>query len=768
MFDSLFKKLEHLPVSTICDQVAEYFTNQMIPVVTSEVASGKTMLIPAACARALADDPIDNVVYVLQPTRFLSNNAAEALWTLLGDERDLVGVKNSSRSDDDSTLHPNNRLVFTTVGYALSSGILASKHNFILDEAHETSIDLSLAKAYLHARLERGDQINLAELSATIDVANELTYWGDNAIPFTTKGTAFPVEFLHRPAFTLEAAVSELITQHQRKGILVFVSGVEEIEDAVDNISRQLFHDNVDFEIETVHGNSSGMQRRAASKDRESGVKILVGTNVLESGVSLSWVDGGVSSGDTKVMYARGNVRRLHKENLPSWRIHQQMGRVARFSPGVFILAAKDTLESRPQMAEPDIVRLPLTELVMNCTRYPDIHVRQLKFTPREQPEEGAITSAVDTLVSYGLIRENDEGAIELTADGFMVQELPLSYRAAAALCQAVKLHMVAEMLPLIAAIDMGDMRQDYRIGMYASDWRTSDIVSQVMVIAQKIYSVDKNGYNRKKIMVAADAFNVSSKKYFEYKALVQDLERKTNTRAKWECYLPIAEEDREEFDRLTKQVIFRSMIVDAYPSQRYIGVSIPVTESKGTKFRTADKSRTTTVAGVSEALFYTGTIRIVTPKARGFSDARPFAVIEQLTSFSEKDVRDLIKEFGRPALERIAAIALSESALGDFLSGKRKEEPSIFSPSSFASTIEEIYDSAGLSMAKYGTIRRSVGAMDDPFDAQKYKRNHDAYMMSGNYGTEPKRPREEQKEPEPALSALGSALAAALNKNKK
>lgn len=747
MFDTLFDKLAHLPVATICNQVAEYYANQMIPIVTSEVASGKTMLIPAACALQLKDDPVDPVVYVLQPTRFLSNNAAESLWSLLDNDRHLVGVINSNRSDDDSVLHPNNRVVFTTVGYALSSGILKTRNNFILDEAHETSIELSLAKAYLHERLKRGELINVAELSATIDVANELEYWGDNSIPFTTKGSAFPVEFLHRPAIAYGSAVLELIQEHNRTGILVFVSGVEEIEEAVTDISQRLFHENIEFEIESVHGNSSGQQRKAASRDRQAPVKILVGTNVLESGVSLSWVDGGISSGDTKVMYARGNVRRLHKEELPRWRIEQQRGRVGRFKPGVFILAHPTPIDHRPEMAVPDIVRLPLTELVMHCTAYPDIHVRDLEFTPREQPVPEAITAAIDTLVQYGLIEETAEGRIILTEDGKLTQALPLSYRAAAAVCEAHKLNLLGEMLPLIAMLDMGDMRFSYRQPMIGAYWTTSDPVMQVMTIVQYLLSPGRS-MNRSELNEAGELYNINIKKYFEYKALVQDLEKKTGQKAHWNCYRPITEEkDRLEFDRLTKQVIFRAMTSETYPVGIF-GVAIPTTEFDGRTFRSAQEGSNTSVSSMTQSLMLTGSIRVVTPK-RGL----PFAVIEQMTAFTEDDVRHLIKAFGRERLVKIESLSTNPTPLGDFLSGKKKEVPAAGS-SPFSSIIDRLY-------AEAGVPRRGLSRLSSRFSDGNLERS---------YGVT----REEIPEPKPVedtgpkVGSLGSLLAEALAKPKK
>lgn len=665
MFSDLFEKLSHLPVSDIAEDIAKNFALQSVPVVTSDVASGKTMLIPAYCALELQRYPLDKVVYVLEPTRFLANNAAEALRAILGKKNEnLVGCINSNRSDDDSILHPDNLIIFTTVGYALSAGILVNKNNFILDEAHETSIDLSLTKAYLHHRRMSGDLINVAVLSATIDITNEMEYWGDEAIHFTTKGSAFPVEFLHRPAFSLAESVTTLIEDHNRKGILVFVSGVEEIDEAVLSISAKLLAHDIDFEIERIHGNSSSEERRKASRDRRCDVKILVGTNVLESGVSLTWVDSGVSSGDTKVMHVNGNVRKLKKEELPRWRINQQCGRTCRFESGVFILAHPTPLETRPDMSPPDIVRLPLTELVMHCTAFPDIHVRDLKFTSREQPKERALDRAISTLVEYGLIEHHPNGRVTLTTEGEMIQPLPLSYRAGAAYCEAHRLKCEAQMLPLVALLDVGDLRHDYRSPMFGGGSEHSDLLFQLNTIVQH-FSNWRNISWKERAEYAA-RYNVSFKRLQEFDLLLSDLERKTGIRSDFSMYTgEVSEEAKQEFVKLFKQVIFRAMILEIYPYSKSFGhCKIPVTEQDGVMFTSATPTNTTKyrVDYPLSEIMCAGNIRIISPK-RGY----PFAVLESITAFTKSDIPYLIDRFGTKALSRIADLSIT-SELAMFL----------------------------------------------------------------------------------------------------
>ncbi len=649
MFTALKEKLSHLPVNSIAKDVAEATVLGQIPVVTSEVASGKTLLIPTALAEVTS-----NIVYVLEPTRFLSNNAAETMWNLLGKENEnLVGCLNSERSDDESILHPENKIVFTTVGFALASGIVHTASCIIFDEAHETSIDLSLAKAIVWKRINVDkESIRTAVLSATIDHENEIDFWGETAQQYTTKGSSYPVTDYHRPGWNLGESVVHLVDDEDKRGVLVFVSGKEEIKDAIEVICHSLkmsgLEKDLDYEIYGIHGGSTGEERRIFSKSPVRRVKIGVGTNVLESGVTLPWVDSGVSSGETKVLHVRGNVSSLQVENLPAWRIRQQMGRVARMRPGTFILADKTPIEQRPEINIPDIVRLPLTELVMHCARLPDINVRELNFSKNEQPKEGAIDRAIQTLVNLGLIVEND-GHLSLTEDGRLTEILPLGHLASAAFAEAYTLDAdrVQALLPLIAMIDVGDIRHDFRISLGGDKWDSSDLINSVYVVAQmRAIKNSSNGSLRE----IAELHNVSMKRYREYTNLLQIIETKTKMRADYRPYLSDDKKVRSELDLIAKRIILRAMINTRYDyseltKMAHVEMNHPVL---GVWKNLIQISNTSVCHGrKSSGVICTGNVRRINPK-----NGRPFSVLENVTLFTKDDVRSLAKHLGSEKID--------------------------------------------------------------------------------------------------------------------
>ena len=674
MFDSLYEKLAHLPVLSISRSVAEQFSKGDIPIITSPVASGKTMIVPAACAAALyaetghMEDEIDNTVYVLEPTRFLAANAAESLRRILGPEHEyLVGCVFSTRAGDDNMLHPRNRVIFTTVGYALHAGIVSTKMNFILDEAHETSIDLSITKAILRDRMiVKEEPVLLAIMSATIDPDCELDFWGDRANHFTTEGSSHPVEFLHRPAQPVEEAVIELITDHNRTGILVFVEGVQVIEETKNKILQKLEEMDLgmDIEIYGIHGGSDGPERHIASADPEFGIKILIGTNVLESGVSLPWVNGGVSNGKTNIMKVNGNIHRLVQEDLPTLRIKQQCGRVGRFGPGVFILADTLPMHNRANEIEPDICRLPLTELIMHVASMPHLRLSDLQFNRRETPDPKKLAEAITLLKSHDLIEETEPGVFVLTLDGRATRHLPLSFVGCVAYCEALRKNMVSSMLPLVAMIEIGDIRFDRREMLGGTSWPSSDLVHATIVAAQYIWLRVNRGYNPARLF--AEEVNLSTRKMEEYVRLLSDLEEKTQTLSDLRIYLSTEDKSsRKILDRITKSVLFRAYLLNMYHAYG-TSVDIPGMRIDTVYHNTAMTSKTTRTDigfGVYDTTAaYAGTLRSVTTKT-----GKSFVVLENITVFSKDDFTQLIGDFGEARLKALLPHITSSRVFQDY-----------------------------------------------------------------------------------------------------
>ena len=629
MFSTVFSKLTSLSVNSIMVDVAADFVTKKIPVITSKVASGKTMLVPAACSMALNTVGDNSPIYVLQPTRTLANNASDNLIEILdGDPNGYIGYLSSARADEQSRCGPNARLIFTTVGYAVSSGIILTEKNFILDEAHELSIELSIAKAMLHRRLATGEDIRLAVMSATLNLNNEMKYMNKvlPATHYTTDGSAYPLEMLHRPAFTLEEAILEQIEDFDRTGILVFVSGVPEIEKAINDITTKLSATySGQFEIYPVHGKSTQEERRQAGAAPTKPIKIVVGTNVIESGISWSWVNGGVSSGMGKIMTVSGNVHRLVEQDLPQWRVTQQGGRCCRFMSGVFTLCSPVAYDKRETMHVPDIRRLPLTELVMTCAKN-NIPLSELVFSDDENPDPAAIRQAIEELENLDLITVLPNKELQLTADGVTGQNLPLSYRSIAMYCQAKMLSdrynddIVALVLPLIAYLETGDVRHKFNQPYERTYCRVSDPINAVCNIAYVIKQFSNCRNWREEIDVCAEN-NINHKRLNEFRKVLTELKRQLDCNCNSYAYL-ITPDNMEDFNNeivpVLMTVLQHGLRNETYPVYRRMISIDKIVDGDLYRFATPSNSSSVMLYGMNDTARVAGDLRLVTSKTTG------------------------------------------------------------------------------------------------------------------------------------------------------
>jgi ATP-dependent helicase HrpB len=380
-----------LPVNDIVRGIVEHsFIPFSVSLVTSRTGSGKTVIVPAALAQAHG-----HCIYVIEPRRILAIDAARNLSRIYGvPVGSLFGYGVGSRGGEESKFDAAARVVFVTTGYAIASGIINTGTSFVIDEYHETTLDLSIAKAILESRRREGQDVRLVMMSATGDEAVESAYWaptcGDFPVKtFHTDGVSYPCEFLHRPAHSIRDSVIELLSTGST-GILGFLPGQEEINDALRSLADvDLFQylpesapATACVSISSVHGQMDADQRDEALRGPSvpGEIRILLGTNVIESGINLAWVDSGVTSGQGRSVESRPNGSTVMTTvDLCRARIDQQKGRVNRFRPGKFILAAPLEYAKRKLNEKPEILKTSLERVVISCARM-GIDPRTLRF----------------------------------------------------------------------------------------------------------------------------------------------------------------------------------------------------------------------------------------------------------------------------------------------------------------------------------------------------------------------------------------------------
>ncbi len=623
MFQKMFKTLSALPVSGITAKVVADIMGGTVTVVASATGSGKTLLLPASLQQALAQHGFrlgENTVVVLVPRRFLAVNAAETVAELseleLGDE---VGYAVGAQSGEDSRRSANTKVLYCTYGYAIASGLINTARFVVLDEIHEASLDMSICRAVVHRRLAAGERVHVLEMSATINAERQAAYWRPVAPVSVVEidGRTFPCERRHRPAQKPQDAVLELIAEG-RAGILVFRPGRGEVEETAEAI-RQLVGD--DVEVSEIYGELDYMSRKAAVEAPKGRVKVLVSTNVTESGANIPWLDAGVTCGTAKELSVRPETGATYLAliHLPRWRLDQQEGRVKRFRPGVFVLCSPLAYGERPAETNPEIKRLSLTELVMHCASF-GLRTNELVFD--YAPERIRLVEAETKLQRLGLIDNN----CRLTKAGQFVSGMPLGPETGAMLWHAKEIGVLDAALMLAAVIEVDGVRKDFRYPHRLdsnSDWLDAYKAFQI------VYA-ERDAAARKDLM---ERYNVGFKRYKAAKEMYRDLARR---------YGEGSAAAEEVTDAQLVQCLVAGFVTNLFRVNER--VMVPVISPFSVSYNQGNGSSVYLFSGCA-----LGQLRTIQPKDKTKSS---FTIVEKVTIVSLEDIMAIVKI--RPALVTI------------------------------------------------------------------------------------------------------------------
>lgn len=535
-FDKIKEVLGHLPAAEVADAVVRDVNEGKVGILAAPTGSGKSLVVSAR----LADSSPDRVV-VLMPRRLLVTDAAKNIAEITGTKvGDVVGYALGSRPGEESNFSDNTKLLFVTYGYALKSGIINKAKTLVLDEVHEKGEDVSLARAILHKRRRMEPTLKIMEMSATINAEQQSRYWSDvaPAAIHQVDKTNLQIDSRQIPMNepgTIERAAIDLLQNEGRKGVAIFLPSVKSILATVGQLRRLCQEQKInDVDIVPIFGDLSAAERaRAVIPPSEGRRKILVGTNVIESGVNLRWVDAGISSGTGKIPYVRQDTgaEALVLEELPQWRLIQQRGRINRdpkhsgFDKGIFILASSNDMDRRPPDSTPELERVSPVGLVFNAASL-GLNPLQLKFDAKLTKQQ--LLEARDDLVRLGLIGQG----WALSKDGKFASRLPVSPECGAMLCEARRIDneyksrgqnssVLYDAITLVAVMEAKGLRADYKRS-HEQD-TTSDVLDGYEAML-------KLGAHAKKS--DCSALNVSWKRYHDTLQLMEELQQRLGVEA--------------------------------------------------------------------------------------------------------------------------------------------------------------------------------------------------------------------------------------------
>ncbi|RVW03536.1 ATP-dependent RNA helicase HrpA [Rhodococcus spongiicola] len=469
-----------LPVSARRDDIAAAIESHQVVVVAGETGSGKTTQIPKICLEL--GRGIRGMIGHTQPRRLAARTVAERIAEEVGRELgDTVGY----------TVRFTDQVSDSTLVKLMTDGILLAEiqrdrmlrryDTLIIDEAHERSLNIDFILGYLKQLLPRRPDLKVIITSATIDPERFAQHFAVDGVPapiVEVSGRTYPVEMRYRP-LTVEVgdqtfdrdpvdAVCEAVEELCGEGdgdILVFLSGEREIRDTADGLRDRKLRNT---EIVPLYARLSAAEQHKVFT-AHTGRRVVLSTNVAETSLTVPGIRYVVDPGTARISRysVRTKVQRLPIEPISQASARQRAGRCGRVADGICIrLYSEDDFESRPQFTEPEILRTNLASVVLQMAALGLGSIEAFPFV--EAPDPRAIRDGIALLEELGAIATGKQAAggapaprgPQLTSTGRELAQLPVDPRMARMLVEANRNGCLREMLVIVSALSIQDVRE--------------------------------------------------------------------------------------------------------------------------------------------------------------------------------------------------------------------------------------------------------------------------------------------------------------------
>ncbi|MGW6700618.1 ATP-dependent RNA helicase HrpA [Nocardia sp. NPDC055049] len=481
---------EQLPVSARRDDIAAAIAANQVVIVAGETGSGKTTQIPKICLEL--GRGIRGTIGHTQPRRLAARTVAERIAEELGTELgDVVGytVRFTDQASDRTLVK------LMTDGILLAEiqrdRMLRRYDTIIIDEAHERSLNIDFLLGYLKQLLPQRPDLKVIITSATIDPELFARHFADahgTPAPIVeVSGRSYPVELRYRP-LSLELpgsdddedtrvvdrdptdAIADGVVELFAEGdgdVLVFLSGEREIRDTADAL-RDLKLPRT--EIVPLYARLSAAEQHKVFAPH-TGRRVVLATNVAETSLTVPGIRYVIDPGTARISrYSmRTKVQRLPIEEVSQASARQRSGRCGRVADGICIrLYSEDDFEARPAFTEPEILRTNLAAVILQMTALGLGDIESFPFV--EAPDRRAIRDGIALLEELGALAhgstksvdgETDSGKhLTLTPIGREMAQLPVDPRMARMLVEAQRNGCLDEVLIIVAALSIQDVRE--------------------------------------------------------------------------------------------------------------------------------------------------------------------------------------------------------------------------------------------------------------------------------------------------------------------
>ncbi|RDI42757.1 ATP-dependent RNA helicase HrpA [Nocardia mexicana] len=207
------------------------------------------------------------------------------------------------------------------------------------------------------------------------------------------------------PVDAIGDAVTELLAEGDGD-VLVFLSGEREIRDTADAL-RDLKLPRT--EILPLYARLSAAEQHRVFQSH-TGRRVVLATNVAETSLTVPGIRYVVDPGNARISrYSmRTKVQRLPIEPISQASARQRSGRCGRVADGICIrLYSEEDFDARPQFTEPEILRTNLAAVILQMAALGLGDIESFPFV--EPPDRRAIRDGIALLEELGALARKTE-----------------------------------------------------------------------------------------------------------------------------------------------------------------------------------------------------------------------------------------------------------------------------------------------------------------------------------------------------------------------
>ena len=497
---------ENLPVSALKNTIKTAINEHQVTIISGSTGSGKTTQIPKMCLELGLGQK--GMIGHTQPRRLaartVASRIASELHVKLGEQ---VGYQ--IRFTDET--NQNTQIKLMTDGILLNEiqtdPLLKKYDTLIIDEAHERSLNIDFILGYLRTLIPKRPDLKIIITSATIDSEKFATHFsinGEKAPIIEVSGRTYPVEIRYRPLIVENCendydnnevskeeyidqvtgiinAVEELV-QSGKGDILVFLSGEKDIKDTQLALEEHFNEKNDRYEILPVFSRQAVHQQMKIFNRPTYKTRIVLATNIAETSLTIPGIKYVIDPGLARISrYSnKTKVQRLPIEEISKASANQRSGRCGRTENGIAIrLYSEENYNNRQEYTQPEILRTSLAAVILKMVSLGLEDVENFPFI--DKPDIKSIKNGVQLLKEIGAFKnvrlntrsishEHDDLNAQIkptvqkkyaiTKMGRLIAKMPIDPRLARMLLEADKNGCLNEVIVIVAALSMQDVRE--------------------------------------------------------------------------------------------------------------------------------------------------------------------------------------------------------------------------------------------------------------------------------------------------------------------